>query len=285
MSDNGLYTQSRHYQQIAAAIRFISENQTEGLSLEQIAESVGLSVYHFQRLFAQWVGISPKRFIQFLGKERAKQALLTTSSVLDAAEEAGVSGVGRMHDLLVTCEAMSPGEIKRQGEGLYISYGLAFSPFGQVLIAWTDRGVCYLMFGDVFDSLFCGLRQEWPNAVFCRKDLEASGLAEKIFTPADKPLPLHLLLKGTNFQIKVWEALLKVREADLVSYSQLARLCESPKAARAVGSAVGKNKIAYLIPCHRVVRETGEIGQYRWGSDRKAAMLGWEAARYSTGRR
>lgn len=271
---------SQSYNQIATAIRFLRDRASEQPSLAELAEQVGLSECHFQRLFSQWAGVSPKRFLQFLTKERAKQALAKSTSVLQATLESGLSGPGRLHDLMVSCEAMTPGEVKAQGEGLQIGYGEALTPFGKALVAWTSRGVCYLAFFNMDPTLYeQELKSEWPKAGFYKDNSAACDLMERIFINTSAQKPLHLLLKGTNFQLKVWEALLRVGEGELVSYSQLAAMAGSPKASRAVGSAMAANKIGFLIPCHRVIRESGESGHYRWRSERKLAMQGWEAAK------
>ncbi|MCP4598166.1 methylated-DNA--[protein]-cysteine S-methyltransferase [Neptuniibacter sp.] len=273
------------YDQIATAIRFLRDRASEQPSLAEVAEQVGLSECHFQRLFSQWAGVSPKRFLQFLTKERAKQALAESTSVFQATLESGLSGPGRLHDLMVSCEAMTPGEIKAQGEGLEIGYGEALTPFGRALVAWTSRGVCYLaFFSNDATAYEQELKSEWPKADFSRDNSAACDLMERVFINTSAQKPLHLLLKGTNFQLKVWEALLRVGEGELVSYSQLAAMAGSPKASRAVGSAMAANKIGFLIPCHRVIRESGESGHYRWESERKLAMQGWEAAKMTLGR-
>ncbi|PIE25325.1 MAG: 6-O-methylguanine DNA methyltransferase [Neptuniibacter caesariensis] len=277
-SDNSRLA-SHYYDRIAKVIHYVQQEAPRQPALDEMAAHIGMSSYHFQRLFSQWVGISPKRFMQFISKERAKQALKESNSILEATQSSGISSVGRMHDLLVSCEAMSPGEIKKMAVGLTIVYGYADSPFGHLLLAWTERGICFLMFGADHTVLKDELVSAWPEAELKLDANEAKTRSAEIFEHVGKPKHLHLLLRGTNFQIKVWEALLNVKEGDLVSYSQLARLCHSPKAARAVGSAVAKNKIGFLIPCHRVIKESGEFGQYRWGVERKTAMIAWETAR------
>ena len=254
-----------------------------------MAAEVNLSESHFQRIFSEWAGISPKRFLQFLTKEYARQALKESSDILSASLDAGLSGAGRLHDLMISCEAMTPGEIKAKGKGVTVHYGIASTPFGSAFFAWTSRGVCKLAFyeygsSDVSgDSLIDDLAVEWPSATLRRDDKEAARLSKRIFHPESNkagqtPQKLHLLLRGTNFQIKVWEALMNIGSSSVVSYSTLAGLAGSPKAQRAVGSALAANRIGYLIPCHRVIRESGDVGVYRWGSDRKAIMLAWEKA-------
>ena len=240
-----------------------------------------LSEQRLQRIFAAWAGISPKRFLQYLTKEHARQALKHSSDILSVALESGLSGPGRLHDLMVTCEAMTPGEIKRLGQGVSIGHGIAATPFGDALLGWTSRGVCYLAFcdgdGTVHQRELCS---QWPEAIFIRDDTAAIRLAHRIFASEPKPGELHLVLRGTNFQVKVWEALLNIRPSQLVSYSQLASMVDSPRAQRAVGSAVAANTIGFLIPCHRVIRESGESGRYRWGGNRKIAIQAWEAGQH-----
>ena len=285
--------QNSNYQNIERAIRYLAREHDTPPSLSETAQLIGLSDSHFQRLFSEWAGVSPKRFLQYLGKERAKAALRTSKSVLETSLDLGLSGPGRLHDLMVTCEAMTPGEIKTKAADLNIGYGVSASPFGEAFIAWTPRGICHFSFIDSADQdrnnqnkiqdTLNELRLAWPGAHFSHQKAEAKSYTERVFSslalsPEEKPRPLHLILRGTNFQLKVWEALLSVKSGQLVSYSQLASLSGSPKASRAVGSALAKNTIAYLIPCHRVIRETGEIGQFRWGSQRKELMQAWEAS-------
>lgn len=278
--DKNVYVeQNRQYQLIEKAIRFLRENYASNPDLAAAANHINLSEYHFQRLFSQWVGVSPKRFMQYLTKEHAKQVLLTSQSVLDAALDVGLSGAGRLHDLMVSCEAVTPGELKSLGKGLLIQVGYALSPLGGVFIGWTQRGICHLEFCGQPEQGEEQLKRLWPEAEFSRDDAQAAEYVQRIFSSGRSRQPFHLLLRGTNFQIKVWEALLNVPEGQLVSYKQVAEMIEMPKASRAVGSAVAANSIGVLIPCHRVIRESGEFGQYRWGGDRKASLIGWEAAK------
>jgi len=285
--------QNSSYQSIEKAIRYLAQEHDTAPSLSETAKLIGLSDSHFQRLFSEWAGVSPKKFLQYLGKERAKAALRTSKSVLETSLDLGLSGPGRLHDLMVSCEAMTPGEIKAKAANLNIGYGVATSPFGAAFIAWTPRGICHFSFIDSADQnkiqdTLSELQLAWSGAHFSHQEAEAKSYSERVFSslmPSPqasslqvKPRPLHLILRGTNFQLKVWEALLSVKSGQLVSYSQLASLSGSPKASRAVGSALAKNTIAYLIPCHRVIRETGEIGQFRWGSQRKELMQAWEAS-------
>jgi AraC family transcriptional regulator of adaptative response/methylated-DNA-[protein]-cysteine methyltransferase len=280
---NELTEQCRQYETIASAIEYIRTHARDQPSLAEIAKAVNLSEHHLQRLFTEWAGIPPKRFLQFLTREHARQALRASKDILTTSIETGLSSPGRLHDLMISCEAMAPGEIKSHGLGLTITYGGANTPFGKALIAWTTRGICYLAFCDE-DCLSHEqeLVREWPAASTIRDDAKSEQQAQRIFSSGLDNRKLQLLLSGTNFQIKVWEALIKTTPSEPFSYSTLANLANSPRASRAVGSAMAKNKIAYLIPCHRVIRESGDIGNYRWGSNRKMAIQAWEAAHKKT---
>lgn len=274
---------SADYQRIERAILALEKTFLQQPRLDEIAKSVALSEYHFQRLFSRWVGISPKRFLQYLTKEYAKALLAQSPNLLDVAYETGLSGTGRLHELFVTCEAMTPGEFKNKGEGLRIFYGFHPTPFGHCLLAVTERGICHLAFvqnGGRTKALKV-LKEKWENAKVTVNPKLTQPLVDQIFNPLKhgRPQPLHLLLSGTNFQIKVWEALLKIPAGAVSSYEDIAARLGMPKASRAVGNAVAHNPIAYIIPCHRVVRKLGEFGNYRWGAARKKAMLGWEAAK------
>ncbi len=267
---------SADYQRVEQAIRFLEDNARRQPDLTEVAAHVGLSEYHFQRLFTRWAGISPKRFLQFLTKENAK-ALLARTSVLSAAYEAGLSGPGRLHDLLVQCEAVTPGEYRTKGAGVGIAYGFHPTPFGKCLLAVTGRGICFLAFvdGDRAASLD-ELKKDWANAALTESPSRTAPFIEQIFTPGPgASLALHL--RGTNFQIKVWEALLRLPPGQVTTYQGLARQVGGQEMARAVGNAVGHNPVAYLIPCHRVLRQIGEFGQYRYGAARKKAILLYEA--------
>jgi AraC family transcriptional regulator of adaptative response/methylated-DNA-[protein]-cysteine methyltransferase len=277
MRNPELDEQSRNFAVVARAIEYIRANARTQPTLEEIAAVVHLSPFHLQRLFSSWAGISPKRFLQYLTKEHARQALAGAADTLTAAADSGLSSTSRLHDLMVSCEALSPGEIKSGGLGIEIGYGFSPSPFGEALIAWTQRGICHLAFCSTeAPAMIAELQSLWPAATRIRDDDKARALVATIFPATPTRGTLHLLLRGTNFQIKVWEALIRVEPGQLVSYGQLARWAASPKAQRAVGSALAANSIAYLIPCHRVLRESGEVGNYRWGTSRKLAMLGWE---------
>lgn len=279
---------SEDYMRIEAAIHFLEQNFRQQPDLKTVADLIGLSEYHFQRLFSRWAGISPKRFLQFLTLEYAKNLLADSQSVLDTTYEAGLSSTGRLHDLFITYEAMTPGDYKKAGAGLAIKYGFHPSPFGECLLAVTGRGICGLSF--IQDNnraqALAELKVNWPKASFCEDQGYTRPFIEHIFA-ADRPTrqkPLTLLLKGTSFQLKVWQALLKIPAGALVSYGDVADYIGQPGAARAVGSAVSRNPIGFLIPCHRVIRKMGLVGPYHWGTTRKKAMIGWEAAQQVNGK-
>lgn len=271
---------SETYQQMAAAITFMHQNHLTQPDLATIAQHVHLSTYHFQRLFTKWAGISPKRFLQYLTVEYAKSKIAETRSLLDLTIDVGLSSPGRLHDLFVKLEAMSPGEFKAGGTGLKIQYGIHATPFGSCLIATTPRGICNLHFLQIpcnadAEHFLCS---EWPNAEILLDQQVTEKVCDRIFKPAslNRP-PLILFVKGTNFQIQVWRALLNIPFGGLTTYQGLAEMIGRPTAARAVGNALGQNPIGYLIPCHRVIRKSGELGNFRWGLERKTVLLGWEA--------
>jgi len=268
---------SADYRRVEQAIRFLEDNARRQPDLTEVAAHVGLSEYHFQRLFTRWAGISPKRFLQFLTKENAK-ALLSRTSVLSAAYEAGLSGPGRLHDLLVQCEAVTPGEYRMKGAGVDIAYGFYPTPFGECLLALTGRGICFLAFVDGERQVALEqLRFDWANANLREDPSRTRLVVGQIFAPRPgTSIALHL--RGTNFQIKVWEALLRLPPGAVTSYEALAEQVCSINAARAVGDAVARNPLAYLIPCHRVLQKAGGFGNYRYGAARKQAILGWEMA-------
>lgn len=272
----------RDYDRIEAALVFLASRRSERPSLDAVAAHIGLGPHHFQRLFTRWAGISPKRFLQFLTAEHARQCLAESRSVLEAAFDCGLSSPGRLHDLMVTVDAMTPGEIRSGGAGLVIRYGAVSSPFGRCFIAVTDRGVCRLGFpaeGEERRSR-AELKTSFPAAALVEDCAEIARWRDRIFTGGDRPdAALPVLLAGTNFQIKVWEGLLRLPPGHLCSYGDLAAAIGRPRATRAVASAVARNNIAYLIPCHRVIRSIGELGGYRWGDARKRALIGWEQAR------
>jgi AraC family transcriptional regulator of adaptative response/methylated-DNA-[protein]-cysteine methyltransferase len=285
MKSDALLQANEDYQRIEKAIKFLELNFPSQPSLKEIATQIGLSEYHFQRIFSRWVGISPKRFLQFLTKEYAKELLDNTANLLDVTYEAGLSSPGRLHDLFVSCEAVTPGEYKSKGKGITITYGYHLSPFGECMLATTERGICGFYFVQNGDRgrVFSELDHTWKNANLIQDPNASRDLVQKIFNPtsAGAPEPLHLILNGTNFQIKVWEALVKIPFGGVVSYEDVAVQVGTPKATRAVGSAVGKNPISFIIPCHRVIRKTADFGNYGGGTARKKALLGWEAARLS----
>ncbi|HEY9594881.1 MAG TPA: bifunctional helix-turn-helix domain-containing protein/methylated-DNA--[protein]-cysteine S-methyltransferase [Spirochaetia bacterium] len=270
------------YRKVESSIRFIEEEARRQPSLTEIADAAGLSEFHFQRLFSRWVGISPKRFLQFLTKEYARGLLEESRDVLSVTYDAGLSSPGRLHELFVACEAVTPGEVKTRGQGLTIEYGFHPSPFGRCLLAVTDRGICGLRFVQEGpeEELVADLRRRWPGAELRQRPHSTAGIAEEVFTfSADhEPGPLHLFVRGTNFQIQVWQALIRIPFGKVVTYEDIARHIGMPHAARAVGNAVGSNPIPFLIPCHRVIRKLGEFGNYGEGPQRKKAILGWEAA-------
>ena len=270
------------YERVEQALGFLYKNFQRQPSLEEIAASISLSEYHFQRLFTRWVGISPKRFLQFLTKEKAKEMLAKSDDLLNAAYQSGLSGPGRLYDLFVSCEAVTPGEYKSRCAGLLIAYGFHETPFGECLLATTSRGICALNFlhNSTREQALATLQQDWPNSELVVDSIRTSPIVGQIFSspPAQSGTPLSLLVRGTNFQIKVWEALLRIPPGTFVSYGAIARFLGQPRATRAVGNAVAQNPIQYLIPCHRVIRKMGEFGNYQAGTPRKMAILGWEAA-------
>ncbi len=276
---------SQHYKLIEQAIQYIEANVQSQPELKDVSSAVGLSEYHFQRLFTDWTGISPKRFMQFLTKENAKKLLSQSENLLETTHQVGLSSLGRLHDLFVNTEAVTPGEYKSGGAGLAIRYGIHPSPFGKCLIATTERGICNLSFvdaseGKAIDNLVAG----WLQAEMIEDYKTTAPLVTRIFSDVSTRLnpglgtgtPLKLHLRGTNFQIKVWEALLSIPIGAVTTYEHLAQQIGNPKAVRAVGSAVGHNPIAYLIPCHRVIRKSGDFGNYLYGSARKKVILARE---------
>jgi AraC family transcriptional regulator, regulatory protein of adaptative response / methylated-DNA-[protein]-cysteine methyltransferase len=270
-----------NYERIAAAIGYIVENFKAQPELDEVAKKIHLSPFHFQRLFTEWAGVSPKKFIQYLSVEHAKKLLQDgQASVFDAAFETGLSGTGRLHDLFIKIEGMTPGEYKNGGENLRINYSFAESPFGNILVASTAKGICYMAFADDTAMALQELNNTFPNAQYSQlTDLIQQNALYVFLNDWSRVYEIKLHLKGTAFQLKVWETLLKIPSGGLSTYSGIATHINNPGASRAVGSAIGSNPVAYLIPCHRVIQSSGIIGQYHWGSTRKAAMIGWEAAR------
>lgn len=279
------------FERITTVIEYLNTHRRQQPSLEELADVVELSPFHFQRLFTRWAGVSPKKFLQCLTVRSAGQQLRNGRSVLDAALDEGLSGPGRLHDLTVLLEAASPGEIKAGGQGWTITAGFADSPFGTCMIAESPRGVCRLSFVDRRDQSVAEeqLAADWPNARLQWDHHHATAISERIFLPGGNRQrksshpPLQCLVKGTEFQVKVWRALLKIPYGELTTYGHIADATGHAKAGRAVGSAVGRNEIGYLIPCHRVIRDTGVVGEYRWGSVRKQAMIASELARCTRG--
>jgi AraC family transcriptional regulator of adaptative response/methylated-DNA-[protein]-cysteine methyltransferase len=267
------------YERIKKAIEFIRSNFQQQPDLDAVAKEVYLSPFHFQRLFKDWAGVSPKKFLQYISLQHAKK-LLQHHTVTDTAYETGLSGSSRLHDLFISIEGMTPGEYKNGGEQLQINYSFAETPFGNIIVASTTKGICHLAFADNEKDALQQLQLQFPNAQFRQVVDTIQQNALFIFTQDWKDLSkVKLHLKGTPFQIKVWEALLKIPMGDVSTYSSIASQLKNPNASRAVGSAVGDNPVAFLIPCHRVIRATGDFGQYHWGSIRKTAMIGWEAAK------
>jgi len=281
--DARLSALARDYRRMEAALEWLVENFDSQPPLGTIAARAGLTPYHFQRTFSRWVGLSPKKFVQFLSLEQAKRCLDASESVLDAAFSAGLSGAGRLHDLFVSLQAVTPGEYKQRGAGLEIRYGYHPSPFGECLLLTTERGICGLAFvsdGDR-EATFKSLIKGFERASLAKDPRATAAVAERIFSPrraAPTAESLKVLVRGTRFQVKVWEALLKVPAGSVVSYSELAHRAQRPDAVRAVAAANAVNAVAYLIPCHRAIRKSGLLGGYRWGMARKLAMLSREAA-------
>jgi AraC family transcriptional regulator of adaptative response/methylated-DNA-[protein]-cysteine methyltransferase len=270
-----------NYYRIAEAIEYISANFKEQPNLDKIAEKVHLSPFHFQRLFTDWAGISPKRFLQYISLDHAKNLLKENQATLfETACETGLSSTSRLHDLFVTIEGMTPAEYKNGGKNLIINYHFAESPFGKIIIASTQKGICFMAFYEEKNGAFSNLKSHFPCASFLEKtdDMQLSALEIFRSEPSNiNQLKLHL--KGSEFQLKVWETLLKIPSGKLATYGMIANKIDKPKASRAVGTAIGSNPIAFLIPCHRVIQSTGTFGGYMWGTTRKTAMIGWEAAK------
>jgi len=272
---------TQDYERIERAIRYLEQHYQQQPSLKLLANGAGLSEFHFQRLFRRWAGISPKRFVQYLTASHAIQNLQTDYTTMDAALDSGLSGSGRLHDLIINIHAVTPGEFKKAGAGMTIQYGIHPSPFGECLIAMTPRGICHLGFispGGKRAAL-AQLASEWPRAHIKEAKRETANIAREVFGGKNTvPDKIDLNLRGTNFQIKVWEALLHIPMGETVSYEGLAKEIDAPRAVRAVASAVAHNSVAWLIPCHRVIRKSGALGGYRWGETRKKVLLAREAA-------
>lgn len=270
-----------NFNRIAEAIDYLKLHFREQPNLDEVAEKINLSPFHFQRLFSDWAGVSPKKFLQYLSVEYAKSILKDKQATLfDAAYETGLSSTGRLHDLFIRIEGMTPGEFKNGGENLQINYSFAESPFGNMLVASTSKGICHMSFADNEDDALAEFKTRFPKAEYHQMVDLIQQNALYIFTHDWQKLnQIKLHLKGTEFQLKVWETLLKIPMGELSTYGNIAEAIEKPKASRAVGSAIGDNPVAFLIPCHRVIQSTGAFGQYHWGSSRKTAMIGWEAVK------
>jgi AraC family transcriptional regulator of adaptative response/methylated-DNA-[protein]-cysteine methyltransferase len=272
------------YARIEKAIHYLEGNFRRQPNLKEVAGKAGLSEYHFHRLFTRWAGISPKRFLQFLTATYARGLLRESPDILNAAYDAGLSGPGRLHDLIVNVYAVTPGELKKEGEGVTIRYGVHPSPFGDLMLAITGKGICVLSFlsGRHAGEAGAELRKQWGRAKHVEDPKATKAVVDRIFGPSrqDGAPPLSVIVKGTNFQVKVWEALVRIPPGCAASYEGIAARIGSPGAARAVGKALARNPVGFLIPCHRVIRKTGAFGDYRWGPARKKAILAWEAARF-----
>jgi len=267
------------YERVARLIRYLRQHWERQPSLSELAAEADLSPAHLHRLFQRWAGITPKAFLRAMTLDYARELLRNGQSVLDTALASGLSGPGRLHDLCVTFEAASPGEWKTGGAGWQIIHGTASTPLGDCFLAESPRGICHLAFPHPDDSPLTDLRHLWPAADLTEDPARAALLAERIFTrqPLQAASPLTAHVRGTAFQVRVWRALLRIPPGHAVSYGRIADSIRAPRAARAVGTAVGHNRLAWLIPCHRVLRETGELGGYRWGTERKQALLAWES--------
>ncbi len=273
--------QETNFTRIAEAISYINDNFKTQPSLDEIADKVAMSPYHFQRMFTDWAGVSPKKFLQYLTVEHAKKLLKEDqASLFDTAIETGLSGTSRLHDLFINIEGMTPGEYKNGGENLIINYSYAESPFGNMLVASTLKGICHMAFADDSKEAFKEMKLKFPNATYNQVvDLMQQNVLYIFTHDWSKLNEVKLHLKGTEFQLKVWETLLKIPMGKLTTYGSIAKQINLPKASRAVGTAVGDNPVAFLIPCHRIIQSTGVFGNYHWGAVRKSAIIGWEAAR------
>ena len=278
MVSNGDFEGHEHFELVRRAIDYLRTHQMEQPTLTVLARELGVSEAHLQKKFSAWAGVSPKRFLQVLNQRYARKALRERHSVLDTSLELQLAGPSRLHDLAVACDAMTPGEIASEGAGLNLSRGWATSPFGPMLLGWSERGVCELSFHDTpSTSAEKQFVVDWSGAEHKSDPEGAQRLARRIFAAEPTQGTLHLLLRGTNFQVKVWEALIALPAGELTSYQSLADSIGAPRANRAVGSALARNRIGYLIPCHRVIRQSGDWGNYRWGLERRLAMHLWEA--------
>lgn len=273
--------QTYNYDKIAKAIEFIVANAKEQPSLFEVADEVNVSQFHFQRLFSEWAGVSPKKFLQYITAGYLKDKIKDSANLAELAESAGLSSQSRVYDHFISIEGVTPHEYKSAGKGLIISYGFHVTPFGDCFVASTERGICAMAFVDDSnrDQQLIELARKWHHATIRPDQPATASFVQRIFQPAGSSLEkLPLLVQGTNFQLKVWEALLKIPTGAVTTYQQIAQSIGHPNAVRAVGTAVGDNPIAYIIPCHRVIRKEGVLGEYRWGALRKKALIGWEAA-------
>ncbi|MCP9756063.1 methylated-DNA--[protein]-cysteine S-methyltransferase [Lacihabitans sp. CCS-44] len=270
-----------NYDRIAEAIDFIKTNFKAQPNLDEVAEKVHLSPFHFQRLFSEWAGTSPKKFLQYITVEHAKKLLKESqTSIFDTAHETGLSGTSRLHDLFINIEGMSPAEYKNGGKNLEINFSFAESPFGNILVASTTKGICHMAFYDDEQTALATLQSHFPQAIFNRKlDILQQNALFIFQNDWSKLKQVKLHLKGTDFQLKVWETLLKIPMGQLTTYGSVAQQIEKPNASRAVGTAIGSNPVAFLIPCHRIIQSSGNLGGYMWGTTRKTAIIGWESAK------
>ncbi|WP_428230199.1 bifunctional helix-turn-helix domain-containing protein/methylated-DNA--[protein]-cysteine S-methyltransferase [Flavobacterium sp.] len=274
-----------NYNRIADAIDYIKSNFKDQPNLDEVAEKVHLSPFHFQRLFTEWAGTSPKKFLQYISVEHAKKILKENNKVTlsDAAFDTGLSGTSRLHDLFVNIEGMTPAEYKNGGKNLAINFSFAESPFGNIIVASTNKGVCFMAFAEEEETGFQDLKNKFPNATFCKKlDLAQQNALFLFKNDWSKLSEIKLHLKGTDFQLKVWETLLKIPMGQLSTYGSIAQQIDKPNASRAVGTAIGSNPVAFLIPCHRVIQSSGTFGGYMWGNTRKTAIIGWEGAQINS---
>lgn len=282
-SADGTCPQSQDYDHVRRAIAFISNHWLDHPSTEEIAEAVGVTPSHLHHVFRHWAGLTPKAFMQAITLDHARSLLRQSQSVLDTAYDVGLSGAGRLHDLFVTHEGMSPGEYRKGGEGLTIRYAFHASLFGRALVMTTERGLCGLAFADIGEdeTILADMTRRWPRALYIEDYAATVALANRIFNVEQwaAEQPLRVVLIGTDFELRVWETLLRIPLGRATTYSDVANCMGSPKAVRAVGSAIGRNPISFVVPCHRVLGRSGALTGYHWGLTRKQAMLGWEAGR------
>ncbi len=269
-----------HFQLIAESLHWLCKNQQNQPGLEALAEHIGLSPHYTQRIFQEWAGVSPKQFLKYLTKTEALERLRQGQTVLDAAVSSGLSGPARLHDLLITTQAMTPGEARRRGLGVEVSFGYGKTPFGEALLCWTDKGICFLGFGHEEGRAYLRsqFRQQWPDAILSEDNPSAELKLTEIFTASEQK-GLKVWLRGSPFQLRIWEALLNLPSGVHFTYGQLASISGNARASRAIGTAIGCNPVSWLIPCHRVINSLGALSGYRWGINTKQAMIGYEAAK------